>query len=396
MPAGKVVFFSSCPEPWGGSEELWSGAAVRLRRSGHQILLYKTLVEYDHPRIKSLIEAGITVEDFYRTPPVNMQRARRIANRVLPHRYRLKMGYGTYEACVNRVRAGEFDYAIIAQGENFDGLPFVQVCHELKLPYFMICQKASDQNWPPDNLRGIVRHAYNGAIRSFFVSEHNLKLTQEQIGADLVNAEVVRNPYLTQISGPVEFPLSADGVYRLACVGRLFVAEKGQDILLRVLAMDKWRNRPIHVSFFGKGCHSDALQDFARDLGLVNVCFCGFSNNVTEIWNDHHALVLASRAEGLPLVVVESMMCGRLAIVTNVGGNTEVIDDNVTGFIADGACVASFDQALERSWVARERWQEMGIEAARRIRTMVSDDPCGYLAARLIELSNKAIGQTHS
>ena len=88
------------------------------------------------------------------------------------------------------------------------------------------------------------------------------------------------------------------------------------------------------------------------------------------------------------------MMCGRLAIVTNVGGNSEVIDDEQTGFIADGACVASFDRALERAWQVRDKWQEMGIEAARRIRTKVSDDPCAELATRFIELSKNAIRST--
>ena len=52
------------------------------------------------------------------------------------------------------------------------------------------------------------------------------------------------------------------------------------------------------------------------------------------IWAEHHALVLPSRFEGMPLVVVEAMLCGRPCIVTDVGGNAELIRDGINGFLA--------------------------------------------------------------
>ncbi|WP_308253742.1 glycosyltransferase [Geminocystis sp. GBBB08] len=40
--------------------------------------------------------------------------------------------------------------------------------------------------------------------------------------------------------------------------------------------------------------------------------------------------------ESSPLALVEAMMCGRVAIATSVGGIPELLEDEITGFIAQG------------------------------------------------------------
>jgi len=57
------------------------------------------------------------------------------------------------------------------------------------------------------------------------------------------------------------------------------------------------------------------------------------------------------------------MLCGRAAVVTDVGGNAEWIEDGQTGFVAEAATAKSFGAALERAWLARGDWGEMGIRA---------------------------------
>ena len=57
------------------------------------------------------------------------------------------------------------------------------------------------------------------------------------------------------------------------------------------------------------------------------------------------------------------MLCGRAAVVTDVGGNAEWIEDGQTGFVAEAATAKSFGRALERAWLARGEWEKMGIGA---------------------------------
>ena len=66
-------------------------------------------------------------------------------------------------------------------------------------------------------------------------------------------------------------------------------------------------------------------------------------------------LVMPSRFEGLPLAIVEAMLCARPVVATDVAGHAEVVEDGVTGFLADAPTVGAIAAALERCWVRRGR-----------------------------------------
>jgi glycosyltransferase involved in cell wall biosynthesis len=113
----------------------------------------------------------------------------------------------------------------------------------------------------------------------------------------------------------------------------------------------------------------------AKTLELTNVEFAGHQNNIEEIWSKHHALVLPSRFEGMPLVVVEAMLCGRPCIATDVGGNRELIRDGINGFLAKAPTVELLDEAMNRAWDSRRQLMDMGNTAAIDVRQWVSKDP---------------------
>ena len=116
--------------------------------------------------------------------------------------------------------------------------------------------------------------------------------------------------------------------------------------------------------------------------------FSGFSESVEAIWEDNHALLLPSRYEGAPLVVIEAMLCNRIAITTDIGRNRELMDDNESGFVALGATVELLDEALERAWQKRQQWQEMGQLAGKHIRERNSDDPVRDFAEDLKKIGS--------
>jgi glycosyltransferase involved in cell wall biosynthesis len=107
------------------------------------------------------------------------------------------------------------------------------------------------------------------------------------------------------------------------------------------------------------------------------VNFLGHQSDIEKVWSSHHALVLPSRQEGMPLVVVEAMLSGRPCIATDVGGNRELICDGVNGFLAKAPTVELLDEAMNRAWENRSRLKEMGEKAAYDVRQWVSPDPTG-------------------
>ncbi|MEZ0542521.1 glycosyltransferase [Fibrella arboris] len=388
------VIVSSCPEPWGGSEELWAQAAIQLAQAGHQVHIYKTTVDRWHPRISTLRSAGCTVTDLHQLLPWVI----RFRNRVLPNRWRYSAHRGR-AILTHALAATQPDLAIVAQGNNFDGVDYADLCRQQKQPYVLIAQKAVNFFFPQDADRRKIKEAYRAARHCFFVSQHNLALTRQQLSLPLPNASVVANPVhiSLQQTAPIPMPPVQEELYRLACVARLDVLDKGQDLLLDVLQQPKWRSRAIHLTFFGAGPHQKALQELVDFMGLSDlVAFGGHVSNPAIIWQTHHALVLPSRSEGLPLALVEAMLCGRPAIATNAGGIAELLLDNQVGFLAKAASVDAIDEALERAWEQRTNWTAMGQVAARYVREAMPANPAALFSQHLLDAVKRYPTTSHT
>ncbi|GAA4363688.1 hypothetical protein GCM10023185_32630 [Hymenobacter saemangeumensis] len=376
---------SSCPEAWGGSEELWAGAALHLKAAGHEVQAFKTNVDYQHPRILGLHAAGCQVTDLEQLPALRT----RLLNRLLPYHRQYSRRRLAQQVLRRGLLAFQPGLVLVSQGSNFDGIPYAQVCQELGLPFVLLAQKAVDFFFPPWYEREVIQAAYRAARHCYFVARHNLELTQFQLGQQLPAASVVWNPYNVPFHSESPLPsITPEATIRLACVARLEVLDKGLDLLLQVLSQDKWRNRPLQVTCFGSGADRQALEEMTAMLRLGDtVRFAGQVSDVQAIWQSHHALVLPSRNEGLPLALVEAMLCGRPAIATNAGGIGEILVDNETGFLAESASVAALDQALERAWRHRTDWQRLGSAAARHARATVPTDPARHFSEKLRSLA---------
>jgi glycosyltransferase involved in cell wall biosynthesis len=376
----RIVFISS-NVTWGGSEVLWSQAAGILAARGHDVRAYKNRLSLRDAPAAQLKARGVKLFSLAGFPMLPVRRYS-LTSVLHPH---LGIAFQALRLHLSlRVRARP-DLVVVSQGGNHDGWLLAAVCRRLKLPYVLVSQKATDLHWPQDRWLKEMRDNYRGALHAFFVSRHNLQLTQEQIGEPVSNASVVRNPFNVAYEARPPWP-DANGKVGIACVGRLHPQEKGQDILLRVLARPEWRGRPVYVTFYGAGEQREGLAGMARFLGLENVRFAGHEDDVARIWAQHHLLALPSRAEGLPLALVETMLCGRVAVVSDVAGNAELLEDGVTGFVADAAAEESFAGALERAWNRRGDWQKIGNAAARYLRGEVPEDPPAAFADRLLRL----------
>lgn len=377
---GRFLIISSNSTLWGGSEELWASTGVALAEAGHHVSVLKLNVDRAQPAIQKLQALGARIYDHADVAPVPAWLYGLIARVCTPlvaiHR-RMK---------TSRVlKTMRPDLVVISQGGNFDGVPTAELCRRIKQPFVLIAQKAGEIYWPDDYYVEPARAVYTEALATYFVSEHNRRLTEEQLGLSLGNASVVRNPFLVDWNGRDDWPAQDDGL-RLACIGRLFPSEKGQDLLLRVLAREHWRTRPLSVTFYGSGIASKSLERMAEFYELQSVTFAGFTNDVDAVWAHHHGLILPSRCEGLPLVLVEAMLSGRVPIVTDVAGNSEIVRDNVTGFLASVPTADALDEALERAWQRRHEWRSIGTTAAATIRTLIPPAPAETLAAKLIAL----------
>jgi glycosyltransferase involved in cell wall biosynthesis len=249
-------------------------------------------------------------------------------------------------------------------------------------PFVILCQFNSDSLPMTAKEREMTRRLLVKSSRQVFVSEQNLNLARRQFALNLANAEVVFNPIRTVLEEPLKFPDFKNGI-EFACVARFETLWKGQDLLVEILSKQPWIDREWSLHFYGEGPDFDHVQNYVKLLGLEErVIFEGYVRNVLEIWNKCHAMVLPSRGEGTPLAVLEAMMCGRIAITTDVGGNAEIVEDGVNGWIAEAATPQSFGNALERAWKACSKWKEMGETAHEKAKQLSNNRP----AEKLLEV----------
>lgn len=179
---------------------------------------------------------------------------------------------------------------------------------------------------------------------------------------------------------PLPVPLP-DTPY-VVCVARLDIKTKGLDLLLQA-----WqRLQQMHpevgghtLVIVGDGPSRDRLRGMAQQLGLQDrVQFAGLQTNPYPWIRYARLLVLASRHEGLPNVLIEAMALGCMVVSTDCPvGPREILDDGRAGLLvpvedvdalAAGVWRALHDEPLRQGMLAAagERVEYYGIEAGNR------------------------------
>jgi glycosyltransferase involved in cell wall biosynthesis len=132
----------------------------------------------------------------------------------------------------------------------------------------------------------------------------------------------------------------------LVCAARLS-EQKGIDVLLQAMAKVLHDGVDCKCVIVGDGPLRDQLLEQAEELGLSGqVFFEGFQEEVRPYLQGGSAFILTSRREGLPLSILEAMACGLPSIVTDVGGNSELITNKVHGLVVPQGSVSAIADAI--------------------------------------------------
>src|SRR5207244_1930676 len=106
----------------------------------------------------------------------------------------------------------------------------------------------------------------------------------------------------------------ATGPLRIGCLARLS-PEKGLDTLIEALDL----LRGVELILVGDGPERRSLEQLARELGVADrVTFSGWRDDARSALSQLDVVVLPSRSEGLPLVIIEAMLAELPVVATNV------------------------------------------------------------------------------
>lgn len=386
--------FYSCMTgmPWGGSEELWLRSAVCLLNRKHQVVVnYRHWPREIHP-LQRL--AGLGAAIHYRPFPHRQVKGWLGRSQQVP--------LDAAADAMDWLKRERPDYVLITLGYHVDRMEIADACFELGIPYAINVQCASDHTFVNENWVDRFRNWYSRADQVLVVSHENRLKVETNIGATLHNVDQIDNP--SKVNFDDEIPWPANDGFRLACVGRIHLQSKGQDLIVRAFSDPRWKNRDWHVSFYGSNQGNlKQLEALIENSGVDEHFTIEGYSPVEEIWAGNHALLLTSRYEGAALVVVEAMRAGRPVIATDTGRNRELVDEGKTGFIAPAATIELVDQTLELAYQQRARFREMGQLGRQHIRDRYPESPEKDLADRLearsattSATSNAATAASHS
>jgi len=125
------------------------------------------------------------------------------------------------------------------------------------------------------------------------------------------------------------------GFLAIGFLGRI-TKEKGVFELLNAFYLLNKNHENIKLKFAGNGKAEKLLRKKVRELGLGhNVSFYGEVTNPSWFYKQIDIFILPSYTEGLPITILEAMASGVLIIASNVGGISEVIENNVNGILLE-------------------------------------------------------------
>ncbi len=166
-------------------------------------------------------------------------------------------------------------------------------------------------------------------------------------------------------------PSCCPDVPRLVCVGRL-CEQKGQLLLVHAAAKLAERGIRCEIVLAGDGEMRESIEARITELGLQSQFrITGWiaSSMVQEELKAARALVLASFAEGLPVVIMEAMALGRPVVSSYVAGIPELVLPGTNGWLVPAGCVDSLADALEACLNCQpSELDRMGMAARDRVR----------------------------
>ncbi|MEJ2648324.1 MAG: glycosyltransferase [Sedimentisphaerales bacterium] len=155
------------------------------------------------------------------------------------------------------------------------------------------------------------------------------------------------------------------GRRRVGIIAR-FNEQKGHIYFVEAAAKIVETFQDVEFIFVGDGTLRSMIEQRVNDKGLHSYShFLGLRNDVGELLQSFDVFVLASLWEGMPITLLEAQYFGVASVVTNVGGNPEVVTDGYNGFLVAPRDSAALASAILKLLINDELRKEFGSHGQR-------------------------------
>jgi glycosyltransferase involved in cell wall biosynthesis len=203
------------------------------------------------------------------------------------------------------------------------------------------------------------------------------KLLLIRNGVDTRSYRIRRDPDLRHELG------IQDGEFVVGAIGRLDPVKNHEGLIRAATLLG--RERPgIRLVIVGDGPERAKVEKSIRTLGnKARPILTGYRSDVERFYGVFDVFVLNSFAEGMSNTLLEAMASALPVVCTRVGGNVELVEDQVRGTLVEAGDDCGLVQRLKTYFDSRDLMRRHGDEARRHVEENLS---LSIMVQRYVEL----------
>lgn len=121
--------------------------------------------------------------------------------------------------------------------------------------------------------------------------------------------------------------------------------QKNQQMLINAFNRLITENKSVALLIIGAGFETDLGQNLKK-ISSKYIYFLGQKENVVDYYLNSDAFCLSSIHEGMPITLIEAFACGCTPVCTPVGGITDSIQNEITGYLSKSISEDDYYNAL--------------------------------------------------
>ncbi len=321
-----------------------------IRRLGARIRPTVFCLDAEGTLGKDLIAEGVDLVVLGRRPGLDLGVARRLAREIRQRRVRV----------VHAHQYTPFFYAALAKAGTRDRFRLILTEHGRHYPDRVSARRRVGNRMLLARLVDRIN-----AVCAF-----SADALAEQDGFPRDRIEIIPNG--VDISDYDQTP-AAEGIdpgRRYVTTIARFHPVKDHATLIRAFAQVARRLPDVDLLLAGDGPLKHDLQSLVATLKVTDrVRFLGVRRDVPALLEATTVFCLTSVSEGASLTVLEAMAAARPVVLTNVGGNPELVRDGIDGLLAPRGDVAAIANLLSTILTDSALAARLGASAAHRVRT---------------------------
>ncbi len=197
----------------------------------------------------------------------------------------------------------------------------------------------------------------------------------QQIKQQLINDNIIAEEKIHVVYNGYSFPEIPKDWYRqmynrfvFASAGRL-TSQKGYDVLLEAVNILRRQEPNFIVKIAGEGPELEHYQEYIQSNGLQEyIKFDGFVDNIRKYFAQSDVVLIPSRNEGIPNVLMEAWSVKKPVIASKSAGIPEAVKDGHSGILVslDSAELAA---AMKSIMLDYEKFTNLGSQGFKTLTT---------------------------